>query len=435
MSASRSPWPTALALGLLCLALGSATEAQSPAADVAGFDVEAATQAYLARVPADVRARSDAYFEGGYWLLLWNCLWALGVSWLILSRGWSAGMRERARRLTRFRFVQAWAYWAQYLVLATLLGLPLAVYEGYLREHQYGLSNLGFGGWLGEQALGLGLGIVLGGPFVGGLLALVRRLGDRWWAWGSVFAVAALAFGMLITPVFVLPLFNRYTRLEDPRLLEPIVRLARANGLEAHDIYQVDASKQSKRVSAHVAGFLGTERIGLNDNLLTRCTLPEIESVLGHEIGHYVLNHPFEGLLFYGVLIGLGFFLLHRLGGRALARYGARWGLEGYSDPAVLPLASALLTAYFFVLTPVTNGFTRMLETEADLYGLNAARQPDARAEVILKHVEYRKLAPGRLEEWLFYDHPSPRTRIRMAMRFKAEQAAAPPQAGPGARP
>ena len=423
MRASRAIRPTLV--GLLFLLLGSAALAQAPTA----FDPEAAPQAYLARVPAEAQARSNAYFEGGYWMLLWDFLVYAGISALILSRGWSAAMRQRARRLTRFRFLQAWAYWAQYLALATLLGAPLAMYEGFVREHQYGLSNMGFGAWLGEQGIALAVGVVLGGPFVGGLLGLVRRLGDRWWAWGSVFAVAAMAFGQMIAPVFVLPLFNEYTRLEDQRLVVPIVRMARANGLEAHDIYQVDASKQTKRVSANVAGFLGTERIALNDNLINRCTLPEIESVMGHEIGHYVLNHSFEGLLFFGLLITLGFVVIDRVGGGLLARYGARWGLEGRSDPAVVPLAAALLSAYFFVLTPVINSFVRMIEVEADLYGLNAAGQPDARADVILKHVEYRKLAPGPLEEMLFYDHPSPRTRIRMAMRFKAEQLAA--QAGP----
>lgn len=414
---------------LFFLLLGGAALAQSPAPAAAGFDAEAATQAYLARVPAEAQARSDAYFEGGYWLLLWDVLLFVGVSLLIVSRGWSAAMRERTHRLTRFRFLQAWAYWAQYFVLVTLLSAPLTIYDGFVREHQYGLSNLSFGAWLGEEGIALAVGVVLGGLFLGGLLGLVRRLGDRWWAWGSVFAVAAMAFGQMIAPVFLMPLFNKYTRLEDQRIVVPIMRMARANGLAAHDIYQVDASKQTKRVSANVAGFLGTERIALNDNLITRCTLPEIESVLGHEIGHYVLNHSFEGLLFFGLLITLGFVLLDRVGGRILARCGARWGLEGRSDPAVVPLAAALLSAYFLVLTPVINSFVRMLESEADLFGLNAAGQPDARAEVILKHVEYRKLAPGPLEEIVFYDHPSPRTRIRMAMRFKAERLAA--QAAP----
>lgn len=423
MRASRFLRP--VVAGLLCLLLGSVAHAQASRPAAAGFDVEAATQAYLARVPPDVQARSDAYFEGGYWLLLWDFLLYAGISLLILSRGWSAAMRERARRLTRFRFLQAWAYWVQYLVLATVLGAPLAIYDGFVREHQYGLSNLSFGAWLGEEGIALCVAIVLGGMFVGGLLGLVRRLGDRWWAWGSVFAVLAMAFGQMIAPVFVLPLFNEYTRLEDQRIVAPIVRMARANGMEAKDVFQVDASKQTKRVSANVAGLLGTERIALNDNLIQRCTLPQIESVLGHEIGHYVLNHSFEGLMFFGFLITLGFVFLHRVGGRLLSRYGARWGIEGYSDPAVVPLAAALLSAYFFVLTPVINSFVRMLETEADLYGLNAAGQPDARAEVILLHVEYRKLSPGPLEEMLFYDHPSPRTRIRMAMRFKAERLAA----------
>jgi STE24 endopeptidase len=169
-------------------------------------------------------------------------------------------------------------------------------------------------------------------------------------------------------------------------------------------------------VSANVAGFGSTMRIALNDNLLARCSLEEIEAVMGHEMGHYVLNHIYKGLLAIGVLIAIGFALTSSL----FERLRARWKIRDIGDTAGLPLIALIIGAYFFVITPVNNSITRTMEYEADMFGLNAARQPDGMAEVALKLAEYRKLDPGPLEEIFFYDHPSGRVRIFSAMRWKA---------------
>ncbi len=205
-------------------------------------------------------------------------------------------------------------------------------------------------------------------------------------------------------------------------MVEPILRLARANGIPADKVYEMDASKQTKRVSANVSGFLGTTRITLNDNLIHRCSVAEIEAVMGHEMGHYVLNHVFKMILFLAIVIGAGFAFLRWETLRLLARYGERWGISGIGDVAVIPLVVFLFSAYLFVLTPFLNSYIRSQEMEADMFGLNAARQPDGAAEAALKLGEYRKMEPGPIEEWIFFDHPSGATRIRTAMRWKAEQ-------------
>jgi STE24 endopeptidase len=168
-------------------------------------------------------------------------------------------------------------------------------------------------------------------------------------------------------------------------------------------------------------GFGGTERVSLNDNLIKRCTLPEIQSVMGHEMGHYVLHHVYKMLLFFAMVIVIAFGYLRWALAWTLRRWGARWGVRGVDDPAVLPLVSLLMSTFLFVLTPVLNTEIRTQEYEADMYGLNAAQQPDANARVDLMLAEYRKMDPSPLEEWLFYDHPSGRNRIYAAMRWKAE--------------
>jgi STE24 endopeptidase len=397
------------------LALANAAPQAQP------FDVNPAVNAYLAKMPPAQRARSDAYFEGGYWLILWDFLLTIFIMGLLLRFRWSARMRNLAERITRFRPLQTALYWIQFVMVASLLNFPLTVYEGYFREHKYGLLNQTFGPWMRDQLVGLAVGVILGAILIVPLFGLVRRLGTSWWVWGATLALLFLALVSLIAPVYIAPLFNQYKKLEDPRVKDPILSMARANGIPATDVYEFDASKQSNRVSANVSGFGNTLRISLNDNLLNRCTLPEIETTMGHEMGHYVLNHAYKGLVMIGVVIVIGFAFLHGGTNYALARWGTQWDIRGITDVAVLPLALMVFSLYFFCMTPVTNTITRTMEYEADMYGLNAARQPDGEANVDLMLGEYRKLDPGRLEEFIFFDHPSGRTRITAAMRWKAE--------------
>jgi STE24 endopeptidase len=385
------------------------------------FDVNAAVETYLAKMPPAERARSNAYFEGGYWLILWDFLSTVFVMWLLLRFRWSARMRNLAERITRFRPLQTALYWVQFLIIMSVLTFPMTIYEGYFREHKYGLLNQTFGPWMRDQLVGLAVGLVLGAILVVPLFGLVRKLGRNWWVWGAGLAIVFFAFVSLIAPVYISPLFNQYKKLEDAKIKDPILSMARANGIPATDVYEFDASRQSNRVSANVSGFASTLRISLNDNLLNRCTLPEIETTMGHEMGHYVLNHAYKGLVMLGVVVVIGFAFLNWGIGFALARWGAEWEVREITDVAVIPLAVIVFSLYFLLMTPVTNTITRTMEFEADMYGLNAARQPDGEANVDLMLGEYRKMDPGPVEEFVFFDHPSGRTRITAAMRWKAE--------------
>jgi STE24 endopeptidase len=401
-------------------AASAVPSAENHSAAAPAFDVNPAVDAYLAKMPPRQRARSDAYFEGGYWLLLWDFLSTVVVLWLLLHFGWSTAMRNLAERVTRFRPIQTALYWIQFFIVTSVLTFPLTVYEGYFREHKYGLLNQTFGPWMREQLIGLAVGVVLGAILIVPLFGLMRRLGKSWWVGGAALTIVFVAFVSLIAPVYIAPLFNQYKKLQDPRVRDPILTMANANGIPATDVWEFDASRQSNRVSANVSGFGSTQRISLNDNLLKRCTLPEIETTMGHEMGHYVLNHAYKGLVMMGVVIVIGFALLNWGINFALTRWGQKWDIRGITDVAVLPLAVIVFSIYFLLLTPVTNTITRTMEYEADMYGLNAAQQPDGEANVDLMLGEYRKLDPGPVEEFIFFDHPSGRTRITAAMRWKA---------------
>jgi STE24 endopeptidase len=385
------------------------------------FNADAATEAYLASIPANATARSDAYFEGGYWLILWDFLYGVAIAVVLLNFRWSAAMRNFTERLTRFKPLQTLIYWTEYLIVTSILGFPLAVYEGYFRERQYGLATQTFGPRMMDQCKGLLVGIVLGGIITVLLFGIVRRLPRTWHIWGAVVTFIFMAFAIVISPVFIFPIFNKITRLDDPKVTQPILSMARANGISVNDVYQIDASRQTTRMSANVSGFGKTMRITLNDNLLRRGSPEEIQSVVGHEMGHYVLHHIQKDLLFFLVVIVVFFALLRWTLDWSLQRWGEKWQIRGIGDTAVLPLALLIVSIFVFVLTPFFNTHIRTNEHEADMYGLNASRQPDGFAQAAIHLGEYRKMSPGPFEEWLFYDHPSGRNRIHDAMRWKAE--------------
>jgi STE24 endopeptidase len=385
------------------------------------FDAIAATNAYLAQIPPVKTARSDAYFEGGYWMILWDFLYGAVVALLLLNLRWSNRMRDLAERVTRFKPVHTLVYWLQYLVLTTILVFPLTVYEDYFREHKYGLATQTFGPWMGDQMKGLGVGLVLGGLLVMLLFGVVRRYPRTWWIWGAVVTTLFLIFTALIAPVYIVPIFNKVTRLDDPKIVEPILSMARANGIPAKDVYQIDASRQSTRMSANVSGFANTMRITLNDNLLRRGSPEEIQAVMGHEMGHYVLNHVYKFIMFFSIVTVLAFAYLRWALDWTLQHWGEKWQIRGVGDTAVLPLVVLLVSIFGFVITPVMNTFIRTQEYEADMYGLNTSRQPDGEAQADIHLGEYRKMNPSPIEEWIFFDHPSGRNRIYAAMRWKAE--------------
>lgn len=385
------------------------------------FNADVATEAYLALIPPAAKAKSDAYFEGGYWLILWDFLYGVVICFILLHFRWSASMRARAERWTRFKPLQTFLYFLQYLVVTSILGFPLAVYEGYFRERQYGLATQTFGPWMNDQIKGLGVNLILGGLLAMLLFGVVRRLPRTWHVWGAIVTLFFLILVVLIAPVYLVPIFNKVTVLNDPTVTTPILTLARANGIPVHDVFQIDASRQTTRMSANVSGFGNTMRITLNDNLLRRGSPEEIQAVMGHEMGHYVLNHVYKSMYFFLIVIVAGFALLRWSLGWSLHRWGERWQIQGIGDVAILPLVVLLISIFFFVLTPIVNTETRTQEQEADMYGLNASRQPDGFAQAAIHLAEYRKMSPGPVEEWIFYDHPSGRRRINNAMRWKAE--------------
>jgi STE24 endopeptidase len=387
-------------------------------------DPIAATQAYMDRIPAAARARSDAYFQGGYWLQLWNLLLGLVIAALLMgtrpaqaARAWCLGRGERPRRPA----VQALLYGGFFLLASWVLSLPLTIYQGFFREHAYGMATQSFGPWFGEQLMTLAITLLIGAPLIAAIYAVIRRAPRLWWAGGTAVLMGFMVVGVVLAPVYIEPLFNTYKPIEDGPVRQKILAMAQANGVPVSNVYEFDASRQTTRVSANVTGLFGSAAVRMNDNLMRRSSEPEILAVVGHEIGHFAMNHVSKSLLQFGIIIGIGFAFVAWATRVLLQRHGARWGVRDVADPGSLPLLVALFSVYLFVATPLINTITRTQEVEADLYGLNLAREPHGEAEVLLKLVEYRKADPGPIEEFIFFTHPGTRTRIFNAMRWRAE--------------
>lgn len=385
------------------------------------FDAGRATDAYIATVPAADREKSDAYYEGGYWIELWSALIVVAICALMLRLKFAARLRDWSAARRRGSFARALVVALGFLIALALLTLPWALYTDYFREHRYGLSNYTLASFLGEWALVTAISVPVLGLAIAGIYVLVRRVRERWVWWATGATAVFILFVFTVQPVLVEPLFNDYRPLPAGEVRDSILALAHEAKVPVDDVYGFDASKQTKRISANVSGLGGTARIALNDNLLHGTTLPEIRAVMGHEMGHYRLQHGLWLAAGFTLALGIGYVVVNHAFGRFQRRYGMRWAVDDLADPAGLPLAFAIFTVVMYLLTPVTNTMSRVAEAQADAFGLDAAQEPHGFASVAMRLSTYRKLEPGALEEFIFYDHPSGRARVERSMRWLAE--------------
>ncbi len=387
------------------------------------FDPEQATRAWLDTMGAEATARSDAYFEGGYIIGFAGTILSVLVAGLLLVLGWARGVRSWLERTVKWFPLVAFGTSFFYILVSTLITFPFSYYVGFVREHRYDLSTQTLPQWLGEQGIGFAMALIVGSLFLTVLYVIVRIAKNTWWVWGSVVTIAFAAFISMLFPVFIAPMFNTYTPMERGELRDSILAMAQANGVPATDVMVYDRSRQTSSISANVSGFGPTTRISLADTLLERGSPEAVRAVMGHEIGHYVLRHNISGLLLNAMIILFSFASVHFLF-RALAK-NERWGIRDIADPAGLPLIMGLLAVIGLVTSPMQRNLTRFNELQADMFGLNAAREPDGFAEAAILLSEYRKMEPSPIEEIIFYTHPSGWNRVHNAMVWKAHEIAA----------
>jgi len=401
---------------------GAARAAPAPAPPPAAAAFAESPTEERVEIPRD-QTRQKRYAHGRYALSLAGSAWGFLVLVFLLRSRLSARMRDAILARTRRPNAIVFVYFALFVGIVSLLSLPLDLYGGYFREKEYGFANQNLLEWFGDWGKGLALGVVLGGALAVALYAVIRRFPRGYWLIGAAVAMAFTVFAVAVEPVFIAPLFNKFTPLAAGPLKTRLLDLAHAQGIPASDVYEVDASRQSGHTNAYVAGLLGTERIVIYDTLLKTETPREVVSVMGHEMGHYVLHHLGKGLALGAALILLGAWLVKTFYPRIAAARGARWGIGPVADPAGLPLVLLIVSVFSFAAAPAANTFSRWEEHQADAFSLEVVRDPDALAAVFAKFntVDLSEYDPPRWIEIWFYTHPSLEHRIEFCRRWKRE--------------
>jgi len=358
------------------------------------------------------RIRNILYFVG--------TAWGLGALAITFLTGISRRLREVAERI-RWRLPAAIPYYAMLLVVLSLISFPLTVYSGYVVPHQFDLSDQSFAAWLGDQLKGLGIGIAFGAPMAALALWGIRRMPRRWWLALWAGGVPIAVFMTVVAPIVIDPVFNDFVHLKNPVLERKILDLASRAGIHGSRVWEVDKSRQTKTMNAYVTGLGPTKRIVIWDTLLAKMTDDEILVVMGHEMGHYVLNHVWKGLAFGSVLMFGVLFVVYRIVEWGIARWGPGWGFTTAADPAAIPWLLFVLYLGMFLLSPVISGFSRYVEHQSDVFTLELTHGNEAAARAFIKFAEDSKVDPypSPFIEFWRSSHPPLGKRIAFALSYR----------------
>jgi len=379
------------------------------------FDVNAATARYIDSLGPAALQKAHDYTLGKEWLLLWSLLVSAIVTWLIIRSGILD--RLEAKIADRRRNLRAFIISLVFLIVSTILSLPWDIYASWWREKSYGRTSQALGDFLFQGTLLSLISSLLVAVFAMGVYWLMRRTGKSWWLWSGVMTAVALAFFMLAAPILIEPLFNKYEPVPAGPVRDAVVGMAGRAGIPPNKVFMFNGSRQSNNFTANAGGVGGTARVAISDVAFRSASLDEVRAVTGHEIGHYVLKHTWWGILFFSVLAMLFLWLADRLYPRFARAFGSDAPID---DPRGIPVLAFLVSFLGLLALPLSNTFSRTLETQADQYSLRTENRPDALSSSLVKTAEYRYPRPGRLEEIIFYDHPSVERRVRMAMKWKA---------------
>jgi len=371
-------------------------------------------------VPAPT-AQALAYHRSGTVLWVLDNLWALLVPAVLLWTGFSARMRDWSRKIGRKWFFVIAVYWVFFVVLNTVVDLPRVYYEGFIRQHAYGLSNQTLGKWASDQAANFGVTLVLGALVLWVPYLMLKWSPRRWWLYTAILAVPFIVFVQLIQPIWIDPLFNKFGPMQDKALEAEILQLADRAGIEGGRVFEVAKSVDTKALNAYVNGFGDTKRIVLWDTILKALDRRQLMIVMGHEMGHYVLHHIWKLMGVVALTILLLLYSVYRLSGVLLARYGPRFGFTSLADVASLPLILLVAGAVSLVTDPLTLAYSRHLEHEADRFALEITHDNHAAATafVILQQENLGVPRPGWLYTWFRESHPPLGERIDFSNDYR----------------
>jgi STE24 endopeptidase len=380
------------------------------------FDPNAATARYIDSLGPATLEKAHHYTVGKEWMLLWALLIAALVSWLIVR--WRGLDRVEAKIGAKRRNLGAFAVGLVYFLVSTILTFPWTVYADWWREKSYGRTSQPFSDWFLQFGIATVITVILSALFMTAVYWLIRRTGRRWWIWSSGLVAVVFSFLILLAPVLIEPLFNKYEPVPPGQVRDAVVSMAQRAGIPPDKVYMFNGSRQSNNFTANAGGVGNTARVAISDVAFKNASLDEVRAVTGHEIGHYVLKHTWIGILFYTVSALILFFIADRTFSWFAGRFGSSAALP---DPRGLPVLMFMVALFGFLTLPIFNTFSRMVESQADAYSLRTENRPDALSSSLVKTAEYRYPRPNPVEEVVFYDHPSVERRVHDAMVWKSQ--------------
>jgi STE24 endopeptidase len=330
------------------------------------------------------------------------------VPLLFLCGGFSSKLAHSSAKWGKNWYFTIFFYLIFFVFLFTLLNLPLDFYAGYLREHAYGLSKESVGRWLSKYAISMGVSMVSSVAFIWVFYWLLKKSPRRWWLYGSLASTVILFIMTFLQPIWIDPLFYRFGPMKNKELEEKILGRASQAGIEKGRVFEVDMSQDTTKLNAYVVGLGATNRIVLWDTTLKRMTQDQILFVMGHEMGHYVLHHMWWGMIYSALLTFFILYLTYKSAHYLLRKYQHRWGFDRLDNIASFPLLLFLITLFSLLTSPLSNYFSRLMERQADRFGLEMTHNNQAAGEgfVVLQMENLANPRPGPIYKFWRSTHP-----------------------------
>jgi STE24 endopeptidase len=351
------------------------------------------------------------FFDQGYGILFLALFLFLGIS---------AFLRRQIERITKKQFWVVAFYTLMFLIIAFIVGFPTSYY-GFSLEHKFELSNQTFFQWFGEELLALLVMAIIALIAVEGIYLALRKAPRTWWIYMSVVFIGFAVVLVNLAPVLIMPLFNVYTPLPEGELRERLVSLSHGADVEVEDIFTVDMSKQTRKANAMFTGLGNTKRIVLGDNLVKEFTTDQVEVVIAHEMGHNLMHHIWQGILFSALMAAIGFLIIHLSGPKIINKWRNRLRIDSMADVAGLPLILLIFSLYGLVTMPIFPAVSRHMERQADRFALDMTHNKEAFISA-MDELAYMNLSdpnPSPIIEFLLYDHPPISKRIKFAQEYE----------------
>jgi len=417
-----------LVLGLSFLSQKAVAQAAAASPTPAAVQSAPPTQTTQYTLPPDKLAKAKALYDLRGKLRIIDTLYGLAILLALLYLGVAARYRDIAETSGKNRFVQALIFVALFLITTTALQLPLDAYQQSI-SRQYGLSVQGWGSWFGDVLKGMLVGYVFL-TFVAWVIAtLIRVSPRRWWLYSWAIIFVLVVFIVAIAPVVIDPLFNKFEPLDksNPQLVDAIEKVTQRGGLEIprDRMFLMKASEKVTTLNAYVTGFGPSKRVVVWDTTIKNATTPETLFVYGHEMGHYVLNHILIGLSAAAVGLFIGFYLLYRIANWVFPRFQQRWRMHEPWDWTALVMLLLIFSIMSTLSAPIGNGFSRQLEHNADIYGLEVthginpnSQEAAAHAFQVLGELALSYPYPSKAVVFWYADHPPIPDRVPFAHNY-----------------